>query len=107
MPSPGLLARHYSPRTPLTLYEGDPQRALDRLQADARDAEGRGTRTVVLDFGGEADLVAVAAGLYSAVRDADAGGADLILVRGCAAVEGLGPAIQDRLRRAATRVVTV
>ena len=23
MPSPGLLARHYSPRAPLTLYEGD------------------------------------------------------------------------------------
>lgn len=101
MASPGQLSRHYSPRAPLTLYEGDADRALSRLNADARTAEAAGKRLGVLDFGLERDPNVVAARLYAALRDVDTDDVDLILVRGPASMEGLGRAIQDRLRRAA------
>ena len=50
----------------------------------------------------------IAARLYAALRDLDDERPDLILVRGCDAEEGLGRAIQDRLRRAAAgRIIRV
>jgi L-threonylcarbamoyladenylate synthase len=101
MASPGLLTKHYSPRTPLTLYEGDPARALARLQADADAARAAGQRVGVLDLGGHPDLERVAARLYAELRDLDSQGLDVILARGCATEEGIGLAIVDRLRRAA------
>jgi L-threonylcarbamoyladenylate synthase len=108
MSSPGLLSKHYAPRAPLTLYEGDPERALARLEADARAAEAAGTRVAVLDFGGERDPARVAGRLYDALRAADDRGVELILVRGCSVETGLGLAVQDRLRRAAAgRIVRV
>lgn len=101
MTSPGLLSKHYSPRAPLTLYEGPPHAALDRLHADARAAEAEGRTVGVLDFGGGQAPGTIAARLYGALRDLDDERPDLILVRGCDTDEGLGRAIQDRLRRAA------
>ena len=101
MAAPGLLSKHYSPRAPLTLYEGDPARALARLHADAAAARAAGHRVAVLDFGADPDLARVAAGLYEALRAEDARGVELIFARGCASAPGLGLAIQDRLRRAA------
>ena len=38
MASPGLLAKHYSPRAPLTLYEGPAEAAIAALVGDARTA---------------------------------------------------------------------
>jgi L-threonylcarbamoyladenylate synthase len=101
MASPGLLSKHYSPRAPLTLYEGDPHQALKRLESDARAAAAAGQNAGILDLGVEQNAGAVAARLYAALRELDAAGVDLILVRGCAVQDGLGLAIQDRLRRAA------
>ncbi len=46
--SPGLLTRHYSPRAPLTLYEGPSGPALERLAHDAREARAAGRRVGVL-----------------------------------------------------------
>ena len=49
MPSPGMLARHYSPRAPLTLYEADSSSALPaRLVADARAHRDAGRAVGVL-----------------------------------------------------------
>lgn len=108
MTSPGLLSKHYSPLAPLTLYEGLPRAALDRLQADARAAEADGRTVGVLDFGGEQDPGTIATRLYAALRDLDDKRPDLILVRGCDTEAGLGRAIQDRLRRAAAgRIIRV
>ena len=127
--SPGLLPKHYSPRTPLTLYEGDTGSALRHLVKDAGAAiaagesvgiiaaeedwyalESLGTanlRLVELRYlGSEHDLPAIASRLYTAFRELDAAGVTRILVRGFAADDGFGAAIQDRLRRAAAgRVV--
>ena len=42
MPSPGMLERHYSPRAPLTVYDGDAREAVARLIDDARACDSRG-----------------------------------------------------------------
>jgi L-threonylcarbamoyladenylate synthase len=108
MPSPGLLPKHYSPRTPLTLYEGEPTAVEQRMKSDAAAAQAAGQRVGILDFGADPDLALVASRLFATLRELDASGVDLILVRGVEARDGLGVAIQDRLRRAAAgRVVKV
>lgn len=126
MKSPGLLAKHYSPRTPLTLYEGSSDAVATRIAADVRQALARGQRVGVIAaredpiaasppeglrverLGSEQDLAAIAANLYSALRTLDAEGVDLILVRTFGGNHDLGLTINDRLRRAAAgRVVHV
>jgi L-threonylcarbamoyladenylate synthase len=126
MKSPGLLARHYSPRAPLTLYEGSTARAITRMAADARDAIAQGQRVGIVaadedDFpgasndalqvarlGAERDAASLAANLYNALRVLDETGVDLILARTFVDHSGLTVAIHDRLRRAAAgRVVQV
>lgn len=126
MPSPGLLERHYSPRAPLTLYEGDG--AVAALIRDAAAAARAGQRIGLLlasdDPGGpdgparddrdtalarthtkyvgsSRDLATVASHLYASLRALDALGLDAIYARGFDGSDGLAIAIEDRLRRAA------
>jgi L-threonylcarbamoyladenylate synthase len=119
MASPGLMAKHYSPRAALTLYEGDASSVAARIAEDAVAELARGhlvgivaadedsfEGAHVVRLGSEQDLAGVAARLYAALRELDAAGVDVILVRGFPALSGLGVAIADRLRRAAAgRVV--
>jgi L-threonylcarbamoyladenylate synthase len=128
MPSPGLLERHYAPRAPLTLYEGDTPGVLERLARDARaeatdgrlvglmlaDEDRRATAlhdlptTIhVATVGPASNLAAIAARLYAALRELDSAGVDVILARGFPTDTGLGLALQDRLRRAAGRTIKV
>jgi len=102
--SPGLLDKHYSPRAPLTLYEGAVERVIDRIQQDARVAEAAGRRVGLLIP--DDDPAITAARLYAALRDFDTAGVDEILARLPTTTDGLSQAIADRLRRAAAgRVV--
>jgi len=119
--SPGLLTKHYSPRAPLTLYEGAPARVLARLQHDVDAARAAGRRVGVLlpdddaltsadavrpSIGRAADAATMAARLYAALRELDAAGVDEIFARALPVADGLAQAIDDRLRRAAAgRVV--
>jgi len=116
MPSPGLLPTHYAPRAPLTLYEGAGARAA--LARAAADAVRRGARigiaaptecldglpagARIADLGPAADPGRVAGRLYAALRELDAAGVDAIHAIGVPDATGLGRAIQDRLRRAAS-----
>lgn len=121
MPSPGMLEKHYSPRALLTLYEGETGAVLQLLTeaAGAALAEGKSVgliaaeedRAALASLGAHARLFfraigsedapdAVASRLYTTLRELDAAGADVILVRGFSD-RGLGAAVQDRLRRAA------
>lgn len=121
LPSPGLLTMHYAPRTAMTLYEGP--HATTRLAADARTAS-LGSRVGVLapsedaavvaravpgialvDLGSRDDDATVAARLFAGLRELDHGALDQILACGREDGVGLWPAIQDRLRRAASRVL--
>jgi L-threonylcarbamoyladenylate synthase len=108
MASPGLLTKHYAPRAAMTVYEGEPAAVEARMQADARAASAAGRRVGRLDFGAEPDLDLMAEQLYARLRELDAHGVDVILARGVTATDGLGLAVQDRLRRAAAgRVIKI
>lgn len=124
--SPGMLSKHYAPRTPLTLYRGEASAVERRLVADAVRMTAEGIRTIVLapaetaglvrhalssgpgrviDVGMASDLATVSRRLYAALREADAAGADVILMPDLDTTPGLATAIRDRLQRAAARIV--
>ena len=123
MRSPGMLTKHYSPRTPVVLYEGDRETALRLLMRDARARADRGEAVAVLayaedldelrslpvrvvELGSEDEPAAIATRLYAALRECDEPGADAILVRGITTAHPLSGAIQDRVRRAAGHIVS-
>ncbi len=56
--APGQMTRHYAPRAPLTLYEGDPARVVEKIGADARTAVAQGSKVGIL--APEDDLKALA-----------------------------------------------
>ena len=105
----GAAHRHYSPRAPLTLYEGIAGAALERLAHDAGAARAAGRRVGVLVADDDA-LAAldvfrpprarpatprrIAARLYAALRELDAAGVDEIFARGAS---GDGRAAVTRL----------
>ena len=123
MASPGLLQKHYAPRARLTLYRGNQASLRDALARGAREALARGERVGVLATSEDVDALRglpvvlaelgsgetneVAARLYVALRDLDERRVDIILACDLPADEGLGRAIRDRLRRAATEAVEV
>jgi L-threonylcarbamoyladenylate synthase len=102
--APGLLPRHYSPRTPLTLH----RRLLPASRARGRPAEAfvylrrpagrRAPNVFWLDPQG--GLPGVARRLFATLRKLDAMNFQRIHVER-APDRGLGPAINDRLTRAA------
>jgi L-threonylcarbamoyladenylate synthase len=122
LPAPGLLERHYAPRTPLLLIDTSAENLPAALAAHLAAAQARGQRVALLvadedaqglgmesaDFvaslGPAGDLPAIARALYSALRDLDSHAPDVILAR-TFPPHGLGHALNDRLRRAAWRVV--
>lgn len=104
--SPGLLTRHYSPRTPAVLH-----RRLSAVTARrspqneawifiARPLDVRGPNIFWLDEGG--DLRGAARRLFATLRRADAGGFKRIHLER-AQGGGIADAINDRLARAAAR----
>ncbi len=85
---PGQFPSHYAPRTPLLLV------------SDAKAFRSPGKKIALLLQ--PADLRAAAASLFARLRQLDESGCDLIVAEEILPV-GLGAAIMDRLRRAATR----
>ncbi len=103
--SPGTLPRHYVPATPLYLLDTGPvggAEVVDRsrcgLLAFQRAWEGFAQVEVLSPTG---DLVEAAARLFSALHRLDRGGLAAIVAEPVPE-EGLGVAIMDRLRRAAS-----
>lgn len=96
--SPGLLARHYAPRTPLRLDAIDVQADEALLAFGPEPLPGA---ACTLNLSPSGDLQEAAHNLYAMLRALDARGARRIAVMKLPAA-GLGEAIADRLRRAAT-----
>ncbi|MCC6679308.1 MAG: threonylcarbamoyl-AMP synthase [Phycisphaeraceae bacterium] len=98
--APGMLSRHYAPRTPLVLVERFEQPATgQRVGALSLDQSPVGY-TVIERLATAGDLVEAAANLFAAMRRLDE--ADLTRIEAILVPEqGLGRAINDRLRRAA------
>jgi L-threonylcarbamoyladenylate synthase len=98
--APGMLASHYAPRAAVRMNAGTvaPREALlafgPTLPVDAGNAR------TVLNLSGRGDLVEAAANLFNFLRILDGAGIDSIAVMPIPD-EGLGEAINDRLRRAA------
>jgi L-threonylcarbamoyladenylate synthase len=110
--SPGSRYRHYSPKAPVVVLDARQPEALPRQVAAALQ-RGQRVGCLLQRFeladvppgvlvtrvpGGAADYARV---LFGALRAFDAVGVDLILVEGVPE-EGLGEAVMDRLRRAAS-----
>lgn len=92
--APGQFLRHYAPTTPLVLVQGAAELLAD-LHAGLTNA---GVTVAVVTLADAPDEAARA--LYAQLRDADAGDAELLLVR-AHEPSGLGRAVNDRLFRAA------
>ena len=113
--SPGMKYSHYSPLAPLVLVEGDSGTVAERIRELAREHSGHGMRVGILAYaesachyngytvltaGSRNDPAAVAASLYSLLREFDRLAVDIILTEGIEP-RGLGLAVMNRLRRAA------
>jgi L-threonylcarbamoyladenylate synthase len=102
--SPGLLAKHYSPRTRVALLDLITEKETVGLRlglilfSPKSDLKIKPQEIKILSNQG--DLTEVAANLFAALRDLDSAKVDLILVDTCEPI-GLGAAIMDRLLRAA------
>lgn len=101
--SPGLLAKHYSPRTPVRLLSSlgpsaDLPKNVGAILFRPRELPFAAAHTTILSPTG--NLESVAANLFTALREQDTLGLGLIVVDTCDPV-GLGEAIMDRLLRAA------
>lgn len=94
--APGQFLRHYSPRTPLVMVDGNGNGALvDELRAALVE---RGVDAAVVELPETADLAARQ--LYASLRALDSRGFELLLVAALAP-HGLGRAVNDRVFRAA------
>lgn len=103
--SPGLLAKHYSPRTKTVLRTSlqdstpMPQRVGALIFSDWKPSFEVTSAKVLSACG---DLEEVAARLFGSLRELDAANLDLIVVDVCEP-SGLGEAIMDRLVRASAQ----
>lgn len=108
--APGQLWRHYSPRTPLRLHDRLTAAWLKSLPEDeAVLLQQKPTSAIAsLDarcfwLSEDGNDAAVAHNLFDALRRVDDGRWKLVHVERAGAKKGLGPAINDRLTRAAAK----
>jgi L-threonylcarbamoyladenylate synthase len=121
--APGLMKRHYAPRARLTVYHGDPERAVAAALAHAAAEVAAGKRVgalladgdsppippglVVERLGPRSEPEVIARRLFAALRRLDRAGVDTIVSPSFGS-HGIAVAILDRLQRAAEgRVVEV
>jgi L-threonylcarbamoyladenylate synthase len=101
--APGMLARHYSPRTPLVLRRAKGKTAPDVAVILLRKPPGRAAANIFW-LSQRGAVEEMARNLYRVLRLADAGGFKQIQAEPLPAdAGGLATAINDRLRRAAAR----
>ena len=103
--SPGLMAKHYAPHTPVMLKSAlrrDTKlpKKVGAILFSPQSLAFSPSHTTVLSPGGE--LKTIAANLFQALREHDQLALDLIIVDTCEPI-GLGEAIMDRLLRASHR----
>jgi L-threonylcarbamoyladenylate synthase len=97
--APGMLASHYAPRTRVRLNAASVE-AGEALLAFGAPVQGADSAAAVMNLSARRDLNEAAANLFGYLRALDATRAKTIAVMAIPE-EGLGEAINDRLRRAA------
>jgi L-threonylcarbamoyladenylate synthase len=112
--APGMKYRHYAPKAPVLLVEGEKAKVVayinTLLQEQSKSAKvviigssetiSQYQTDLVLDFGPEGHLELAAMRLYAFLRQCDALGADRIIIEGVNET-GIGAAIKNRLNKAA------
>ena len=111
--SPGMAHRHYAPNGQLTVFTGDSDRIIQRIQSEYDRAKANGSRPLILSMEAHvasygdrrieslgADETAMAHRLFALLRDADHMEADVLFAEGVEA-KGVGLAVMNRLGRAA------
>jgi L-threonylcarbamoyladenylate synthase len=102
--APGMLKSHYAPRVPLALCSFDKMKHISSADRTGiitfrQEAALPGVK-VQMHLSVEGDILEAARNLFAALRLMDASGVEFILAE-LAPNEGIGQAINDRLRRAA------
>jgi L-threonylcarbamoyladenylate synthase len=100
VPAPGMLASHYAPRAAVRLNARNVEDGEALLAFGANLPQGAEGAARVLNLSPRGDLVEAAANLFGHLRALDAAGTMKIAVMPIP-MQGLGEAINDRLRRAA------
>ncbi|KAI6085417.1 translation factor [Hypoxylon rubiginosum] len=77
---------------------------LDVQEADLYDATGEATIGKLMDVSIGEDTRSIAQGLFSALRELDRRGADIIFVEGTLDDQDIGAAVMNRLRKAASEI---
>ena len=98
--APGMLSSHYAPRTPLRLNADRVESGEALLAFGPKLVEGAESAKLTLNLSQRGDLIEAAVNLFSQLRTLDAAGAKAIAAMPIPQ-DGLGEAINDRLRRAA------
>lgn len=98
--APGMLASHYAPGANVRLEARSVKQDEALIAFGAADIEGAGGAVTVLNLSPGGNLAEAAANLFDYMKKADASGAATIAFAPIPD-EGLGEAINDRLRRAA------
>jgi L-threonylcarbamoyladenylate synthase len=98
--APGMLASHYAPRAPLRLDARTVAAGEALLAFGPSLIEGASAAKATLNLSNSGDLIEAAANLFSSLRALDGAGAPMIAVMPIPH-NGLGEAINDRLKRAA------
>lgn len=104
-PAPGMLSRHYAPRTLLQVFDGTPPESAPdsaALLTWGHPTAADDRFSIVRRLSETNDLHECAANLFAALRSLDAGHPDVIIARRFPNI-GLGRALNDRLQRAACR----
>ena len=116
--APGMKYKHYAPRAPLTLLEGEPTKMAAAFRRQVRQLQKEGHTVGILasdevcaaladvipselrkPYGAQGDLSAIAAHIYEALIAFDDTNADALLGEGTTE-RGLGLAIMNRLHKA-------
>jgi len=96
--SPGMKYRHYSPKAEVILVEGKGK--MQKIREIAKSLERKGKKVAIMKMG--KDHGRIAKKLFSAFREMDRKGFDAIILEGVDE-KGLGLAIMNRIRKAASR----
>lgn len=112
--SPGMKYRHYAPSVPLILIDGERKNVIDFLKSEQKQKKcailcyheelALLENKNIIDIGSSSDLETQAQTLFTALRDADSFGVDVIYAH-LPDKSGIGLALYNRMIRAAAHTV--
>lgn len=116
--SPGMKYRHYAPEALVWVVEGETEQVREKILQLALKLINENRKPIVLTIGNNqvyegieiislgTNEVEAASRIFSALREADERGTDVIIVEGLSDY-GLGLAVMNRVRKAAVKVLNV